>query len=113
MKHQRLFAAAVLIILAVTPGVAALGQAAAQSAMVSSSVSAQPAPSVVPNAPSTTPPSPATQAQQQQQPQQQPQPQAAQQFPSAEAPVPLRVMTNKSILINTAERLKRVSITDP
>jgi pilus assembly protein CpaC len=30
-----------------------------------------------------------------------------------EPEAPLRVMTNKSILINTAERLKRVSITDP
>ena len=33
--------------------------------------------------------------------------------PQQEAPVPLRVMVDKSILINTTERLKRVSITDP
>jgi pilus assembly protein CpaC len=33
--------------------------------------------------------------------------------PAQEAPVPLRVMVDKSILINTAERLKRISITDP
>src|SRR5215470_15625738 len=39
--------------------------------------------------------------------------QAAQQQPAQESETPLRVMTNKSILINTAERLKRVSITDP
>src|SRR5215831_5639637 len=35
-----------------------------------------------------------------------------QQLPEGQA-APLRVMTNKSILINTTERLKRVSITDP
>jgi pilus assembly protein CpaC len=35
------------------------------------------------------------------------------QEPSQESPAPLRVMVDKSILINTAERLKRVSITDP
>lgn len=34
-------------------------------------------------------------------------------LPAEEQAVPLRVMVNKSILINTAERLKRVSITDP
>lgn len=39
-------------------------------------------------------------------PQQQP-------VPPQESAVPLRVMTGKSILINTADRLKRVSITDP
>ena len=39
--------------------------------------------------------------------------QPATQQPTRESETPLRVMTNKSILINTAERLKRVSITDP
>ena len=106
MKHQRLFAAAVLIILAVTPGVAALGQAAAQAAMVSAS--AQPAPAAVPGTLNAPAQPPTTQDQQQQQ-----QPQPPPQVQAPEAPVPLRVMTNKSILINTAERLKRVSITDP
>src|SRR5258708_18114498 len=30
-----------------------------------------------------------------------------------EAPAPLRVMVGKSLLINTTDRLKRVSVTDP
>ncbi|HUK17531.1 MAG TPA: type II and III secretion system protein family protein [Bryobacteraceae bacterium] len=42
-------------------------------------------------------------------------PSPAQQAPSAEAAgsAPLRVMVGKSLLINTTERLKRVSVTDP
>src|SRR6266480_1207578 len=36
-----------------------------------------------------------------------------QQAPSAEGPAPLRVMVGKSLLINTTDRLKRVSVTDP
>ncbi|MBV9670958.1 MAG: pilus assembly protein N-terminal domain-containing protein, partial [Acidobacteriales bacterium] len=30
-----------------------------------------------------------------------------------ESPLPLRVLVGKSLLINTADRLKRVSVTDP
>lgn len=41
------------------------------------------------------------------------QPRAQQEAPAQEEPVPLRVMVDKSILINTTDRLKRVSITDP
>src|SRR5437899_2986360 len=33
--------------------------------------------------------------------------------PSNEGPAPLRVMVGKSLLINTTDRLKRVSVTDP
>ncbi|HZU42200.1 MAG TPA: pilus assembly protein N-terminal domain-containing protein, partial [Terriglobales bacterium] len=44
-------------------------------------------------------------------------PAAAQQGPSVgteqQGPAPLRVMVGKSLLINTTERLKRVSVTDP
>src|SRR5271166_4031082 len=32
---------------------------------------------------------------------------------SAQGPAPLRVMVGKSLLINTTDRLKRVSVTDP
>ena len=32
---------------------------------------------------------------------------------ASEGPVPLRVMVGKSLLINTTDRLKRVSVTDP
>jgi pilus assembly protein CpaC len=40
--------------------------------------------------------------------------QTPQQAPSAnEGPAPLRVMVGKSLLINTTDRLKRVSVTDP
>src|SRR5215469_7283338 len=37
----------------------------------------------------------------------------AQSQPQAEGPAPLRVMVGKSLLINTTDRLKRVSVTDP
>src|SRR6266852_689586 len=42
-------------------------------------------------------------------------PAATAQTPQAEAqgPAPLRVMVGKSLLINTTERLRRVSVTDP
>src|SRR5207245_7679913 len=32
---------------------------------------------------------------------------------ASESPAPLRVMVGKSLLINTTDRLKRVSVTDP
>jgi pilus assembly protein CpaC len=35
------------------------------------------------------------------------------QAPASEGPAPLRVMVGKSLLINTTDRLKRVSVTDP
>jgi pilus assembly protein CpaC len=45
---------------------------------------------------------------------QEPAPQQQPQTPSAnEGPAPLRVMVGKSLLINTTDRLKRVSVTDP
>lgn len=47
---------------------------------------------------------------------QQPQAPAPEQVPSppqGESPAPLRVMVGKSLLINTTDRLKRVSVTDP
>ena len=57
-----------------------------------------------PSAPNATPASPSA-----------PGPDATAQAPSAEATgaAPLRVMVGKSILINTTERIKRVSVTDP
>jgi pilus assembly protein CpaC len=57
-----------------------------------------------PSAPNATPSSPAA-----------PGPDAAAQTPGPEASgsAPLRVMVGKSILINTTERIKRVSVTDP
>src|SRR5215470_7171179 len=39
--------------------------------------------------------------------------QETQQAPLQEGPAPLRVMVGKSLLINTTDRLKRVSVTDP
>jgi len=69
----------------------------------------------------TAPPPPAQQQPDQQQPDQQ-QPPAAVEHPSqaslpgpneATGAAPLRVMVGKSLLINTSERLKRVSVTDP
>ena len=39
--------------------------------------------------------------------------QETQQPPAQEGPAPLRVMVGKSLLINTTDRLKRVSVTDP
>jgi pilus assembly protein CpaC len=65
-------------------------------------------------APSATPEQPATQAAPQQA--SQPGPGAAAQTPSeseSHGAAPLRVMVGKSLLINTTERLKRVSVTDP
>jgi pilus assembly protein CpaC len=64
-----------------------------------------------PQQPPTTPaqePQPAT-------PEQAPANQAEQQpnMPSAAASAPLRVMVGKSLLVNTQDRLKRVSVTDP
>src|SRR5215472_2820688 len=38
---------------------------------------------------------------------------ATAQPPAQEGPAPLRVMVGKSLLINTTDRLKRVSVTDP
>jgi pilus assembly protein CpaC len=43
---------------------------------------------------------------------QEPAPQQTQ-APASEGPAPLRVMVGKSLLINTTDRLKRVSVTDP
>ena len=59
-------------------------------------------------APTATPPGQETQPEAQS-------PLKASQAPQAEptSPAPLRVMVGKSLLINTTERLKRVSVTDP
>jgi pilus assembly protein CpaC len=43
----------------------------------------------------------------------QPTPQPSQTPAASEGPAPLRVMVGKSLLINTTDRLKRVSVTDP
>jgi pilus assembly protein CpaC len=43
----------------------------------------------------------------------QPAPQQSQTAAPSEGPAPLRVMVGKSLLINTTDRLKRVSVTDP
>jgi pilus assembly protein CpaC len=82
-----------------------LGQDAAQAATAATAATAAPLQPAQPPTPESVP-SPAVQ-----QPQANPPGIQSQQAP--ETTVPLRVMTNKSILINTAERMKRVSITDP
>lgn len=102
MKHRKLFTAALLLFLAACPGARALGQDAAQAALATAAAPAPPA--------QQTPPGSAP-AQTAQEPQAVPPGVQSQQNP--ESTIPLRVMTNKSILINTAERMKRVSITDP
>jgi pilus assembly protein CpaC len=58
---------------------------------------------------------PATTAAPEQNPSSAPSPATASQVPqgAAESSAPLRVMVGKSLLINTTERLKRVSVTDP
>src|SRR3954452_20492754 len=65
----------------------------------------QPAPSAAPNSQAQTPASTPSQAQTP----------AATATPAAEeeGPAPLRVMVGKSLLINTTDKLKRVSVTDP
>ena len=73
-----------------------------------------PPPASQPAAPSATPEQPAPQAAPQQAAS--PGPAATAQTPSeseSHGAAPLRVMVGKSLLINTTERLKRVSVTDP
>src|SRR5262249_47204016 len=101
MRNHKLFTAAVFAILTAGLAVRMPGQDAAQANVVAAAPSQMPQPTAP-----VTPPAPAAQ-----QPQANPPGIQSQQVP--ETTVPLRVMTNKSILINTAERMKRVSITDP
>ena len=103
-----------VLVLALAAGTRSFGQAATEAGAAAQHVQVP-----VPNLPAAA----TAQQQQQQQPEQQPeQPTAppAQAGPSASSaqspeggPAPLRVMVGKSLLINTTERLKRVSVTDP
>jgi pilus assembly protein CpaC len=65
--------------------------------------------------PTPTPAAPASSAEPAPQQQQQPPatPSTAAPASTEQGPAPLRVMVGKSLLINTTERLKRVSVTDP
>lgn len=90
MKRLNTIVAVLLLGFTVSPAAHAWRQNGAQAAV----------PSGAPSASQQTPQNVETP------PQQQP-------VPPQESAVPLRVMTGKSILINTADRLKRVSITDP
>jgi pilus assembly protein CpaC len=116
MKLSKRIAAAFLFGLAAGPASLAFGQDVAEALRTSAAAPAPPAgaqPSVPANTASAQPGVPAPGAESGNgQTAQQPTQQTAQQ-PAQESEVPLRVMINKSILINTAERLKRVSITDP
>src|SRR5262249_45555189 len=134
MKRYKLFAAALLLFVTAWPVPRVFGQDAVQAAIASTSAPAQPVqPSVVKSASAPAPeqsaagknaaapapeqPAPPAGGQSASTPVQQqpakPAPSGVQAQPVPETTAPLRVMTNKSILINTAERLKRVSITDP
>lgn len=103
--HRTVFLMCVLALL-VAAGTLSFGQAATEGAAAAQQVKA---------------PTPAAGAAvQTQQPAQPPAQQPAQAGPSAASaqmpeggPAPLRVMVGKSLLINTTERLKRVSVTDP
>ena len=64
----------------------------------------QPAPAAPASSPSDSQQVPATQSQT---------PAAQSVAPAEEEPAPLRVMVSKSLLINTTDKLKRVSVTDP
>ncbi len=116
MKSTKAILPAVISVLFVSLSVTTFAQSpatpgaeAAQPAPAANS--AQPAPATQQEQPAQ--PAPATQPAQETPALQQAAP-APQQTQQAEvAGVPLRVMVGKSILINTADRLKRVSITDP
>src|SRR6185437_6565643 len=119
-----------VLALAVAAGTLSFGQAAAEAGAAAQQVQ-PPTPNPAATAPEQQPAQsgePATQAFPEQQPGQQAQPaqlapaqaQPAQAGPAAASaqapeggPAPLRVMVGKSLLINTTERLKRVSVTDP
>jgi pilus assembly protein CpaC len=134
MKRYKPFAAALLLFVTAWPVPRVFGQDAVQAAMASTSAPAQPAQPAAGQSASTSAPeqaaaakSAATSAPQQPTPQaggqsaatpapqqpEKPAPAGVQAQPVPETTAPMRVMTNKSILINAAERLKRVSITDP
>ncbi|MGE5204333.1 MAG: type II and III secretion system protein family protein, partial [Chlamydiota bacterium] len=98
-----------VLALLVAAGTRSFGQAAAEAGAAAQHVKVP-----VPNIPNPAAAAPA------QQPAQQPAPPPSQMGPSAASaqtpeggPAPLRVMVGKSLLINTTERLKRVSVTDP
>jgi pilus assembly protein CpaC len=91
MRVPKIIRTALLIVVGASAALPVLGQAGAHSAQQPTAPAAEQ---------QQQPAAPATQEQ------------PAQQL-SQEAAVPLRVMVGKSILINTADRLKRVSITDP
>src|SRR5262245_56467281 len=105
MRHHKLLFAAVLVFLTAGSTLRMQGQDAAQAATAATAAPVATSQPAQPTAPENVP-APAAQ-----QPQANPPGIQSQQVP--ETTVPLRVMTNKSILINTAERMKRVSITDP
>ncbi len=99
---------ALLMVLTIPCIAAAQPQAMAEGAAASAPASQvqPPVPAQIPvppaSAPQATPPQAAPPAAGSQQPQQ-----------TTEEAVPLRVMVGKSLLINTTDRLKRVSVTDP
>jgi pilus assembly protein CpaC len=117
MRVRKVVFLSCLLALIMAAGTMSLGQAAAEAA-----AAAQQVKTPVPNPPAMTPEQQATPAPEQQAT---PTPAPGQQAapapsgPSATAqapeggPAPLRVMVGKSLLINTTERLRRVSVTDP
>src|SRR6185437_7130347 len=108
--------------LAVAAGTLSFGQAAAEAGAAAQKVT-PPTPNPAAVEPQQQPAQPAQQpaaAEPAQQPAAAQPAQAAQPGPAAASaqapeggPAPLRVMVGKSLLINTTERLKRVSVTDP
>jgi len=117
MRVRKAVVLSCVLALVVAAGTFSFGQAAAEGAAAAQQVT-----------PPTTNP-PATTPEQQAAPAQQaaPEPSTAPAQPAAQAPsgpsaaaeapeggpAPLRVMVGKSLLINTTERLRRVSVTDP
>ena len=135
MRFSQRFLGAFILALLLMAGSLSFAQAAAEAAGAAQATQAQP-PSETPAAqpaqpqqaqpqqaqpeqpaqPAETPSAPQAsqpaQAQQQAQPAQPPASGVTAQ-PTEQGPAPLRVMVGKSLLINTTERLRRVSVTDP
>jgi pilus assembly protein CpaC len=104
MRVPKIIRTAVLLVVSASAALPVLAQASPQSAQQPTAPTAQQ---------QQQPAALAAQEQPAQQPASAPAAQEPTQQPTQEAAVPLRVMVGKSILINTADRLKRVSITDP
>ena len=120
MRVRKAVVLSCVLALVVAAGTFSFGQAAAEGAAAAQQVTPP-----TPNPPAAATPEqqapaaqPATPAPEQQAPPAQPAaaapsgPSAAAQAPEG-GPAPLRVMVGKSLLINTTERLRRVSVTDP